>query len=371
MSADGRGSLLEATLTEIQRLYGEPPPSAFELVIRAEVKSAMGAVYESNPMPPDEVDDPPPMSEREWREYRRAIMDDCGEDVSPPRETAERMMPRIRWEKRMWEHRDELRRDAVRRHLELAARALRSAAVSWATRGRSTLDRPRASGQRRTRRARAPGRPGREGDDGRDPSPGDQQVASSGGINRGSDARKPEGNSAASSTVGIIIGSVIWIALMTWILYRGIEISARTQAFLLGAEVVILAIFAVVAIVKVYTGSPAGSLHVSASWFNPFDISFTALALGVLLGIFIYWGWDSGVAVNEESRNPTATNARSQTSVVETLRLAVNSGSVRLPSRQSALAAVPGAFDVHGARGAALVGTKREVGRGGLAMDRE
>jgi amino acid transporter len=25
----------------------------------------------------------------------------------------------------------------------------------------------------------------------------------------------------------------------------------------------------------------------------------------VLLGIFIYWGWDSGVAVNEESRDPT------------------------------------------------------------------
>jgi amino acid transporter len=111
--------------------------------------------------------------------------------------------------------------------------------------------------------------------------------------------------SAANSTTGIIIGSVIWIALMTWISYRGIEISARTQTALLGAEVVILAIFAVVAIVKVYTGSPAGSMHVSASWFNPFDISFTALVLGVLLGIFIYWGWDSGVAVNEESRNPT------------------------------------------------------------------
>ena len=28
-----------------------------------------------------------------------------------------------------------------------------------------------------------------------------------------------------------------------------------------------------------------------------------ALVDGVLLGIFIYWGWDSGVAVNEESRD--------------------------------------------------------------------
>jgi amino acid transporter len=111
-------------------------------------------------------------------------------------------------------------------------------------------------------------------------------------------------NHGASSPTWIIVGSVVWIALMTWICYRGIELSAETQVFLLSAEIIILAIFSVVAFVKVYDGSaPAGSLHVSASWFNPFDISFTALILGILLGIFIYWGWDSGVAVNEESRD--------------------------------------------------------------------
>src|SRR5207244_9005024 len=70
---------------------------------------------------------------------------------------------------------------------------------------------------------------------------------------------------------------------------------------LLGAEVVILAIFAVVALVKVYANSPHGSVEPAFSWFNPFDLSFGSLIDGVLLGIFIYWGWDSGVAVNEES----------------------------------------------------------------------
>ena len=102
----------------------------------------------------------------------------------------------------------------------------------------------------------------------------------------------------------IIVGSVVWIALMTWICYRGIELSAETQVFLLSAELLILTAFSIVALVKTYHGGAlAGSLHVSASWFNPFDLSFNALALGVLLGIFIYWGWDSGVAVNEESRD--------------------------------------------------------------------
>ncbi|MHB8469981.1 MAG: APC family permease [Gaiellaceae bacterium] len=125
--------------------------------------------------------------------------------------------------------------------------------------------------------------------------------------------------SAENSTAGVLIAAAIWIALMTWICYRGIELSARTQMFLLSAEVVILAAFAVAALVKVYANHPAGSLDVSASWFNPFGLSFGALADGVLLGIFIYWGWDSGVAVNEESENPT--EGPGKAAVVSTLLL--------------------------------------------------
>ena len=108
----------------------------------------------------------------------------------------------------------------------------------------------------------------------------------------------------ANSAGWIILGSVVWIALMTWICYRGIELSAETQVFLLSAEILILTAFTITAFIKVYNGNALpGSLHVSASWFNPFDLSFSSLILGVLLGIFIYWGWDSGVAVNEESRD--------------------------------------------------------------------
>jgi amino acid transporter len=107
----------------------------------------------------------------------------------------------------------------------------------------------------------------------------------------------------AKSNLALIIGSVVWIVLMTWICYRGIELSARVQQFLLTLEIFTLALFAVVALIKVYSSHPAGALHVSAEWFNPFNLSWGALIDGVLLGIFIYWGWDSGVAVNEESRD--------------------------------------------------------------------
>jgi amino acid transporter len=111
-------------------------------------------------------------------------------------------------------------------------------------------------------------------------------------------------NSAAHSTVALIIGAVVWIALMTAICYRGIELSARVQTFLLSLEITTLVLFVIVAFVKVYADHPAGSIAVSASWFNPFDLGWSALIDGALLGIFIYWGWDAAMNVNEESRDP-------------------------------------------------------------------
>jgi amino acid transporter len=110
-------------------------------------------------------------------------------------------------------------------------------------------------------------------------------------------------SSGAPSNFWLIVGAVIWIVVMTGICYRGIELSARIQTFLLSLEIFTLALFTVIALVKVYSGHPAHAIHVSGSWFNPFDLSWGALVDAVLLGIFIYWGWDSGVAVNEESRD--------------------------------------------------------------------
>jgi amino acid transporter len=110
-------------------------------------------------------------------------------------------------------------------------------------------------------------------------------------------------SAGAPNNFWLIVGAVVWIAVMTWICHRGIELSARIQTFLLSLELFTLALFVVVALVKVYANSPTHSIHVAASWFNPFDLGWGPLIDGVLLGIFIYWGWDSGVAVNEESRD--------------------------------------------------------------------
>jgi amino acid transporter len=124
------------------------------------------------------------------------------------------------------------------------------------------------------------------------------------------------------SKAAIIIAAVLWIAIMTWVCYRGIELSARIQQVLLGAEVLILGVFAVVAFVKVFgSHPPSGSIKPSLSWINPFAMNFGDLVVALLLAVFIYWGWDSGVAVNEESEDPA--EGPGKAAVVSTILLVV------------------------------------------------
>ena len=88
----------------------------------------------------------------------------------------------------------------------------------------------------------------------------------------------------------------------------GIEASARTQYFLLGAEIVTLVIFSVVALGRVWFGDVQGSVTPSLSWLNPFAIDdVSGLTAGILVAVFIYWGWDSTVTVNEESQDSSRT----------------------------------------------------------------
>jgi amino acid transporter len=123
----------------------------------------------------------------------------------------------------------------------------------------------------------------------------------------------------AGNTFWVTVVGVAWIALMTWICYIGIEISARTQAFLLSVELLVLALFSAVALWKVYVDEPAGSIKPSLSWLNPFSLDSSALVAGVLVAIFIYWGWDTTVAVNEETED--AHRAPGRGALIDTLIL--------------------------------------------------
>ena len=50
--------------------------------------------------------------------------------------------------------------------------------------------------------------------------------------------------------------------------------------------------------------APAGSIDPELSWFSPFAVdSISVLVLGLLTGVFIYWGWESAVNLNEETED--------------------------------------------------------------------
>jgi amino acid transporter len=110
----------------------------------------------------------------------------------------------------------------------------------------------------------------------------------------------------------VLLVGLIWLVLMTYICYRGIEVSAALQRVLLGIELLMLVVLAITALVKAYSGNhPATSIHVAWSWFDPFKISsFTAFVSGIILMLFIYWGWDTAVSVNEETKDPEKTPGR-------------------------------------------------------------
>jgi amino acid transporter len=110
----------------------------------------------------------------------------------------------------------------------------------------------------------------------------------------------------------VLLVGILWIVAMTYICYRGIEVSAMFQRVLLSIEVVMLLVFSVVALVRVGNGNhPATSISPTWAWLNPFHISsFSAFVSGIILMLFIYWGWDTAVAVNEETKDPSKTPGR-------------------------------------------------------------
>jgi len=123
----------------------------------------------------------------------------------------------------------------------------------------------------------------------------------------------------------VLLTGVAWILFMTYICYRGIEVSANFQKALLSIEVTMLLVLSVVALVRVGNGHhPAESIHPSWSWLSPSGLPFGAFASGLILMVFIYWGWDTALSINEETKNPNKTPGRA--AILSTIILVVTYG---------------------------------------------
>lgn len=97
----------------------------------------------------------------------------------------------------------------------------------------------------------------------------------------------------------------------TLVSYRDMQTTQKFQYVLVGFQVVVLVLFATVAIVKSFSGDAIDHLAFDWSWFNPLEVeSFSAFAAGLSLSIFIFWGWDVVLTMNEETKDPDRTPGR-------------------------------------------------------------
>lgn len=110
---------------------------------------------------------------------------------------------------------------------------------------------------------------------------------------------------------------LVFMALATWISYRGMAATKAFQYVLVGIQVVVLAVYSVVALVKVSNGTAYDPTPVRLAWFNPLEISSaSAVAAGLSLSIFIAWGWDVTLAMNEETKGSRTTPGQAATTTV-------------------------------------------------------
>ena len=120
----------------------------------------------------------------------------------------------------------------------------------------------------------------------------------------------------------VLLVGILWIIAMTYICYRGIEVSANFQKILLSVEVVMLLVLSITALVRVTTGHhPATSVQPHASWLLPTNLTFSAFVGGLVLMLFIYWGWDTAVSVNEETADKAKTPGRA--AIISTVLLLI------------------------------------------------
>ncbi|SBT92517.1 amino acid/polyamine/organocation transporter, APC superfamily [Streptomyces sp. DI166] len=119
------------------------------------------------------------------------------------------------------------------------------------------------------------------------------QLAGDTGVHRVGGLALDPGSTAQTTAVGLVVLAAVTVTAVT-----GVRKAARLQGWLLVFEYVVLLGFCGYGIVT-------GPHPFSLSWFDPFAIpSPTALAQGLLLSVFCYWGFEAAFTVTEEVRDP-------------------------------------------------------------------
>jgi len=94
-----------------------------------------------------------------------------------------------------------------------------------------------------------------------------------------------------------------FLAATTWISYRGMQSTKGFQYVMVAVQIAVLLWYILAAIIGAHNGSNPESIPINLSWFNPFAVSsFGQFSAGLAVSIFVYWGWDTVLTMNEETR---------------------------------------------------------------------
>jgi amino acid transporter len=108
----------------------------------------------------------------------------------------------------------------------------------------------------------------------------------------------------ASSTVLTALVGLAWLILVSAMVIYGIRLTANFQWVMVGLEYLVVLAFSITGLVRALASHPAGSRVFSLSWLSPGSVGgVSGLAVGAALGVFLFWGWDTAVNLNEESES--------------------------------------------------------------------
>jgi amino acid transporter len=105
-----------------------------------------------------------------------------------------------------------------------------------------------------------------------------------------------------------VVTCLVFLAIATYVAYRGIDTTEHVQMVLVIFQLVMLLLFSIIAIAK--SGASEVGEAFSLAWFSPAGLTLSAFIAGLSGSIFAFWGWDTSLTVNEESKDSDTTPGR-------------------------------------------------------------